>query len=394
MIQRRITSQIEKDLSKKMVTLAGPRQCGKTTLSRDLLKIYSGNYMGWDDKATRLQIQKGDLDWDSQLWVFDELHKYKKWRNFLKGLYDVHHEGHKILVTGSAQLEAFSRGGDSLQGRYYSHRLHPFTFSEVQHLPEVHFEEAVQLPLNSPAGSDRILEDLMTLGGFPEPFLSGSLKESNRWRLAYGTRLTREEVSSLEGIKDLDSLELMFEQLNQIAGSTLSINSLREDLEVAFETVRNWLRVLERFYAIFRVSPFGPAKLKAVKKEQKLYFWDWAKCATEGARYENLIALHLLRWTHWIEDVEGEKIDLRFFKSREGHEVDFVLLRNNKPWIAIEAKLSDSNLAPSLSYFLERVKTPYAFQVFLKNGQAKRWPDINGCQVRSISASHFLSQLP
>lgn len=137
--------------------------------------------------------------------------------------------------------------------------------------------------------------------------------------------------------------------------------------------MRNWLRVLERFYAIFRLSPFGPAKLKAVKKEQKLYFWDWAKCTTEGARFENLIAMHLLRWVHWLEDVEGEKLDLRYFKSREGHEVDFLLLRKNKPWIAIEAKLSESNLAPSLSYFLERVKTPYAFQVSLKNGHERRW---------------------
>jgi hypothetical protein len=142
--------------------------------------------MSWDDKATRLKIQKGDLNLDGNLWVFDELHKYKKWRNFLKGLYDLHHENHKILVTGSAQLEAFSRGGDSLQGRYFAHRLHPLTFSEIQGLPEVPLDEVTQLSMNVPSGSEQLLQNMLKFGGFPEPFLSQSARESQRWRLAYG----------------------------------------------------------------------------------------------------------------------------------------------------------------------------------------------------------------
>ena len=398
MITRRVSEQIRRDLLKKMVILAGPRQCGKTTLSNDLLKTYPGSYMSWDDPTTRLKIQKGDLNLDSELWVFDELHKYRRWRNFLKGLYDLQHEKHKIFVTGSAKLEAFSRGGDSLQGRYYSHRLHPFTFSEIEGYPLVEIDQVPNLPHLPKSSSEAILHDLITLGGFPEPFLSGSLKEANRWKLAYGARLIHEEVSSLEDIKNLDRLELLFDRLTDVAGSIVSINSLREDLEVAFETVKNWMTVFENFYSIFRVAPYGPPKIKSVKKEQKLYFWDWSRTSQEGARFENLIALHLLRWTHWMEDIEGEKIELRYFRNRDGHEVDFVILKKKKPWMAIEVKLSDSEVSPSLKYFLERETVPYAFQVFLKdhpkNSKERRWPDIRGCQVRSVSAARFLANLP
>jgi predicted AAA+ superfamily ATPase len=394
MLSRRILPIIEADLKKKMVILAGPRQCGKTTLSKIILNTTPGTYMNWDDSRTRIKIQKGDLDFDAKLWIFDELHKFRKWRNFLKGLYDLNHETHQIFVTGSARLEAFSRGGDSLQGRYFSHRLHPITFSELENLSAVKIDEFPLFPNSPREGSEAILDDLMTLGGFPEPLLSGSLKEANRWRLAYGTRLVQEEIRTLQGIRDLDRLELLYDQLSEVAGSIVSINSLREDLEVAFETVRAWIQVFERFYSIFRISPFGASKIKAVKKEQKLYFWDWSRAVQPGARFENLIALHLLRWVHWLEDVEGEKIDLRFFRTREGHEVDFILLRNKKPWIAVEVKLSDSELSPSLKYFLERFPTKHAFQVYLKNGKEKRWPDIHGCEVRTVSAARLLANLP
>lgn len=179
-----------------------------------------------------------------------------------------------------------------------------------------------------------------------------------------------------------------------MAGGLLSINSLREDLEVSFETVRSWLAILERLDAVFRVPPYGPPRIKAVKKEQKLYFWDWARCATEGARFENLVAMHLLRAVDWAADVEGEKLALRFFRRREGGEVDFVVLRGGKLWLAIETKLTDDDLAPSLRYFIERARPPFALQVVLRNVRERRLPDLGRTEVRVIAASRLLANLP
>ena len=380
---------IEVDLQRKMVILSGPRQCGKTTLAKSLARQHQGQYYSWDIHPDRLKLQKRELDFASPFWAFDEIHKFARWRALLKDLSDSSMPGKKILVTGSAKLELYGRGGDSLQGRYFSHHMHPITYAELYHLPLVNLEQFPLLPNVSNAS----LEDLLTLGGFPEPLLSGSQTEADRWRLNYAERITREEIASLERVVELERIELLFDRLRDIAGGIVSVNSLRENLQVAFETVSNYLDILERLYAIFRILPSGSDKIKAVKKEKKLYFWDWAYCATEGARFENMLALHLLRYCDLARDFWGKDLSLRYFRHRDGKEVDFILFLNRKPWIAIEAKLSDSKLSPALKYYLERFKLPYAFQVVLTNAQERTLEPINGCQVRIVSAQRFLANL-
>ncbi|MCK6534239.1 MAG: AAA family ATPase [Polyangiaceae bacterium] len=392
MIERRIAVPLGVDLSKKMVLLSGPRQCGKTTVVRAVTAERSGRYFNWDEPADRHQIQKLELDFEAPLWAFDELHKFRRWRNFLKGLYDSHHRGHQILVTGSARLELYGHGGDSLQGRYFGHHLHPITASELARRKLVPLDELPGVP-REPVPRD-VLDSLLTLGGFPEPLLGASEKEAARWRLAYATRLVREDVRDLERIRELERIELLYDRLGAIAGGVLSINSLREDLEVAFETVRSWIGVLERLDAVFRIAPYGPPRIKSVKKEQKLYFWDWCRAESPGARFENLIALHLLRLVHWAADVEGERLELRYFRTRMGHEVDFILLRRGKPWIAIEAKLAEQPLDTGLRYLLERVPVPFAFQVHRDGGRERRVADIGRCRVRLVSAARLLASLP
>jgi uncharacterized protein len=389
---RRIKPQIGRDLANKMVLLSGPRQCGKTTLVRQLTKSRGGTYLNWDDPSDRRDIQRNQLDLDANVWCFDELHKYRRWRGFLKGLYDTHHDDHQILVTGSARLDLYGRGGDSLQGRYFAHHLHPLTASEVARRAVVALDELPELP-RDPVGND-LLDTLLALGGFPEPFLSGSAKEAARWRLGYAARLVHEDIRDLERIRELERVELLYDRLGAVAGGVLSINSLREDLEVAFETVRSWISVLERLDAVFRIAPYGPPRIKSVKKEQKLYFWDWPRAESEGARFENLIALHLLRLVHWARDVEGEKLELRYFRTRMGHEVDFVLMRGAKPWIAIEVKLAEQGFDPSLRYLLERVHVPFAFQVHLRGGRERRIENVGRTRVRHVSAAPLRAHLP
>lgn len=391
-MKRRIMEILIQDLQKKMVFISGPRQTGKTTLAKSLSPNIKTHYYNWDNDLDRLAIKKNEIDMSVELLIFDEIHKNRSWRNWIKGLYDTNKESKKILVTGSARLDIYRFGGDSLQGRFYSHRLHPITYSEMKGINTADYSDFYQLKNEPPLSTD--LRTLNDLGGFPEPLLSGSLKEAKRWRLSYGSRIVRDDIRDLEQLQDLAKVELLLNRLPDVVGSVLSMNSLREDLEVSFPTIKKWVEVLEKVYAVFRILPFGASKIKAVKKEPKLYFWDWGQINDEAARFENLIAVHLLRFVHWMEDVEGEKYDLRYFRTTLGHEVDFIILKDKKPICAIEVKLDDRPLDSNLKYFLERTKIPYAFQISLNGTKDFSPSSINGCKLRVCPAEYFLANLP
>ena len=344
--RRYLDPQVRADLARKMVFVAGPRQVGKTTLARSLPGAAAA-YLSWDIAEHRERILRQQLP-ASKLWIFDEIHKYRSWRNWLKGLWDGRRQGQRILVTGSARLDFYRHSGDSLQGRYHLLRLHPFSCAEL--------------------GLDRRsdLEQLCRLGGFPEPFLSGSEVSARRWSRDYRTRLVREEVRDLERIQDLGNLELLLQRLPELVGSTLSVNALREDLQINHKTAANWLAVLERLYAIFRLSPFGTAKIRAIKKAQKHYHWDWSTVTNAGARFENMVGSHLLKWVHWQQDTQGLDLELRYFRDADGREVDFVVCDGRRPVLLVECKLGDDVLDKSLRYLHERFPAATAWQVSLR----------------------------
>jgi predicted AAA+ superfamily ATPase len=342
-MKRYLQNQVEKDLGRKMVFVCGARQVGKTTLAKQVLRGEDG-YLNWDIPADRERILKRELP-AAPLWVFDEIHKYRSWRNYLKGLYDAAGGRQKILVTGSARLDFYRFGGDSLQGRYHFLRLHPLT--------------AAELGMRNSAE----LRDLLRLGGFPEPFLSGSEVEAKRWSRDYRTRLVREDIAGLERVADLGNLELLLLNLPQRVGSPLSVNALREDLQVSHKTVANWLNICERLYAIFRIRPFGSARLRAVKKEQKHYHLDWTLVPDPGPRFENLVACHLLKWVHFEQDARGKDVDLLYFRDVDRREVDFVIVENSKPVRMIECKWSDEDISPGLKYMKVRFPECEAYQI-------------------------------
>ncbi len=345
--ERYLKKQVVEDLNRKMVFLGGPRQTGKTTLAKSLLRDDVG-YLNWDAEDDREKILARELP-VAPIWVFDEVHKYRRWRNYLKGIYDKKQKSQHILVTGSARLDLYRFGGDSLQGRYHFLRLHPLSLRELN---------------SSPTQTD--LDQLFQLGAFPEPFFEGSKTQANRWSLEYRRRLVREDIASLENLHDLTQLELLIRALPDRVGSPLSINALREDLQVAHKTMTRWLDILERIYAIYRISPFGSPQLKAVKKEQKHYLFDWNLIEDEGARFENLIAGHLLKWVQYLEDTEGRELELRYFREVTGREVDFVVVEKNKPILLVEAKLADAPIQPALLYLKSRFQAVPAWQVHFK----------------------------
>lgn len=364
-MKRYLEPQVRQDLSQKMVFVGGPRQVGKTTLAGNIMGKSRTGYMNWDVPAQRDVILKQTFP-ASRLWVFDEIHKYRRWRNFLKGVFDARASGQQILVTGSARLDYYRFGGDSLQGRYHYLRLHPFSVAELKLATATDFDT------------------LLTLGGFPEPFLGGSEKEARRWSNEYRNRLVSEDIVRLEQVQDLGSIELLLTRLPELTSSPLSVNGISEQIGISHKTVSKWLNILERLYGIFMVLPFGSPKIKAVKKARKHYHFDWSLVQEPSFRFENLVASHLLKWVHFREDTEGYRMELRYFRDIERREVDFVVLEEGNPVLFVECKSTDRDVSQALRYLKQRFPDTDAWQVSAKG--KKDYVSREGIRVAPVLA--------
>jgi len=355
-LHRYLSSPIIHDLQEKMVFLGGPRQVGKTTFAQSLISNYHDGhpaYLNWDSSEDRKKILTQEWPANQKLIIFDELHKFKKWRNLIKGYYDKLKSTHQFLVTGSARLDYYRKGGDSLLGRYHYFRLHPLSLNEIQ---ETYKEKSLEL--------------LLGFGGFPEPFLKHDQIHLKKWHRQRRERIIYSDIRDLENLKEISMMELLVEALPDRVGAPLSKKNLAQDLEVDFKTIERWLTILENVYYCYRISPYGAPKIKAVKKEQKLYLWDWSELTDPGARWENFVAGQLLKYCHYHEDLYGDKMELRFLRDITGREVDFVVIRDKKPLFAVECKTGEKKASPNLKYFADRTTIPKFYQVHL--GQADR----------------------
>jgi predicted AAA+ superfamily ATPase len=386
--KRYLTTYIVDDLKDKMVFVGGPRQVGKTTLSRDFVAAHfkSHAYFNWDNRADRKAIIAASWPGDAELLIFDEIHKYRQWKGLIKGEYDKLKNTFKFLVTGSARLNLYRRGGDSLQGRYHYYRLHPFTLAETEGFP---YKSSILKELHIGQGFHQdALKALDTFGGFPEPYIKQSKRLLRRWHNEKIERMFREDILDVQSIRDIGNMKLLSDILSSKVGSLLSLNAIREDLEVSHRAVTHWMDILESFYYHFRIYPYSTKKIRSLKKEPKLYLWDWSEVEDEAFRFENLIASHLLKFVHFITDYEGYRAELYFLRDIDKREVDFLVTVNAKPWFAVEAKLNDTNLSPNLLYFKERLSVPFVYQV-VKREKIDRLEKM----ARIISAGKFLSGL-
>ena len=274
--------------------------------------------------------------------------KFARWRNLVKGFYDTNKSEVSFIITGSARLDYYRKGGDSLQGRYHYYRLHPFSLRE----------------LITQSNKDD-LETLLKFGGFPEPFLRADQKFWRRWQRERLQRVIYSDIRDLENIREISLLELLADELPNRVGSPLSVKNLKELLQVSHNTVERWITIFERMYYCYRISPYGPPKVRAVKKEQKLYLWDWSLIPDPGARFENFVASQLLKYCHYIEDTEGIGMELRFLRDMDKREIDFVVLKDGRPHFAVESKTGESNVSPAIFYFKKRTRIPEFYQVHI-----------------------------
>ncbi len=355
----------------QMAFLSGPRQVGKTTISTQICNESEYcNYLNWDINKHRTQILGDEetllsgLPIDAvmekkPLIVFDEIHKYKHWKNYLKGFIDEYKGKLNILVTGSAKLNIIRRGGDSLMGRYFLYRVHPLTVRELHSfaLPTQEFQPPLKL-------NDEDFNALYKFGGFPEPLTKQTMQFYNRWQLLRQEQVIREDIKNSEQIQDLAQLEVLAELLKCQATKQLKYTELAKKVRVADTTIRRWVKVLENYYYCFILKPWTKNISRSLIKEPKMFLWDWSVIDDPGSKVENFVACHLLKAVHFWKDIGLGKYELFFIRDKEKREVDFLIVKNNKPWILIEVKTSAKvKLSDHLISFQTNLKAPYAFQL-------------------------------
>ena len=353
--------------NRQMALVSGPRQVGKMTVCRSI----SDNYFNWDNTDDRRNLLLGPktlaeileldrLSAQPKVAIFDELHKYSKWKTLLKGFFDTYSDRVKLIVTGSSRLDLFRRSGDSLMGRYFLYHMHPWSVGECVRtsMPS----QEIQLP-NEAQSAD--WEALWEHGGFPEPFLRRDSRFTRRWRSLRQNQLTREDLRDVAQIENLGTMEILMQLLSERSGQQLVYSNMAQVIQVSVDTVKRWIDLLVRMHYGFIVRPWFMNVTKALRKEPKWFLRDWSGIDDVGARAETFIACHLLKAVDGWTDLGLGDYELRYLRDKQKREVDFLVVRDRKPWFLVEVKHSDTHLSPSLAYFKDQTKVLHAFQIVI-----------------------------
>ena len=356
---------------RQMIFLSGPRQVGKTTTSLAASGEYLLHYyFNWDNEDHRALIIEGPkaiaresaldtLQKSEPIIVFDEIHKYRNWKRFLKGFFDTYEKKCRIVVTGSARLNIYKRGGDSLMGRYFLYRLHPLSIREIVN-PNFPDQE-IQAPKEINKAD---YEALLTYGGFPEPYIKRSKTFFNQWKRLRTEQLFREDIRDLSHVQEIGQIQLLAEILQEEASHALNHSALAAKIKVSTPTLLRWMELLKNLYFCFTIQPWSKNLTRALIKEPKVYLWNWALIDDIGSKLENLVASHLYKAVQFWTDQGLGEYGLYYLRDKDKREVDFLVTKDCKPWFLVEAKTS-SNVGISrwLYYYQEKLKADHAFQI-------------------------------
>ena len=372
-MERELIPHIREDLKKKIVLVSGPRQAGKTTLSRMLAD--QPEYFNYDNADDHLPLKEKSWSRSTDLLILDELHKMKNWKSWLKGVYDTEGVTPPIIVTGSARMDIFRKMGDSMAGRYFHYALHPFTLKE----------------LKGRFDPNAAFQRLLTLGGFPEPFLSGDETFYNRWKRTHLDIILRQDMLDFETVQSIKAIEVLVSLLKQRVGSQVSYASLARDLQVDPKTIKRWLEILENLYVVFKITPYHRNIARSLLKEPKYYFFDTGQVAgNQGTRFENIVATALLRECHFLRDTTGTDARLHHLRSKDGKEVDFLLTLDDRPSLMIECKWKDDTVSPGLNHFHKFLPETRRIQLVYNLAREKHYP--GGLEV--LDAVPWLTDTP
>lgn len=391
----------------KMIFLTGPRQIGKTTFARSWLSSQKSDdmYFNWDDPSVMREYRRNPLYFKNIIdakfsrkplpMVFDEIHKVKNWRNILKGIYDTNKEKMTLLVTGSARLGWYRKSGDSLVGRYFSYQMLPIGLPEaVDTFSYILMNDDPLLTVNKLADyarkiklekAEEKLNALFSFGGFPEPFVKNSARFYNRWNTEYKSLLTKEDIRDLSRISDIKGIEQLIEILPSKVGSSLSVNSIKEDTGYHHSTISRWIDVLKAIYLVFTLRPWHKNITRSIKKEEKLYFYDWSNVPDKGYRHENMLAVSLMKMAIRFTETGLGTFEIMYIRDKEKREIDFVLVKDNKPLALFESKSSDCTISKPAYYFANKLGIPY-YQVVENCSKVEIFP--GNCLI--IPVANFL----
>jgi predicted AAA+ superfamily ATPase len=365
-MNRYLTQAVREDLARKIILITGPRQSGKTTLSKMLVQDF--DYLNFDSPEHRLRLLERIWDRKKEAVIFDELHKLKNWKSWLKGVYDTEGIPPALVVTGSAKLDTYKKVGDSLAGRFFQFRLHPLDLKELSSLcPEISSESA--------------LDQLLEIGGFPEPYLEGEKRFYKRWKRSHLDIIIRQDLIELENIQQITRIETLIQLLRKRVGSPVSFSSLAQDLQVSDKTVKRWLILLENMYIIFRVTPYHRNVARSLLKTPKYYFYDTGQVLGDrGIRLKNATACALLKEIHFREDCLGEELGLHYLQTKDGNEIDFLVTRETLPCLMLEVKWADSQRSKNFLLFDRHLGKVPKVQIVKKLDRETTYPD--GTEIR------------
>lgn len=365
-MERSLTLYIKKHIDKKITMISGPRQSGKTTLTKRLYTHFE--YFNYDNDDDRRALNQKHWRRDVDCILFDELHKMPEWKRWLKGIYDKEGNTPRLIVTGSANLNTFRKVGDSLAGRYFHYRLHPLDLKEATQLWN--------------ADSTRVFSHLIQFGGFPEPFLMADETFYRRWQKTHLDIMLRQDFLDLYSVKSIKSIEILLGLLRIRVGGSVSFANLARDLQVDPKSVKSWIEMLEDIYGVFKVTPYHHNIARALLKEPKYYFYDIGRVTDKGAQLENLVASSLLKEIHFIEDIYGYKANLHYLRTKEGHEIDFLITVNDQPCVCIEVKTSDQIASKHFAHFKSFLGDIPCVQLVLNC--TREYDTSDGIKVRSL----------
>lgn len=406
MESRELYTKIWRELAsdKSMIFLSGPRQAGKTTLARMIAASFANSlYFNWDIPGHRTRLIETPTffedverrDATTPLIIFDEIHKYRDWKNYIKGVYDGFHDRFQFLISGSGRLDLYRKGGDSLAGRYFLFHLWPFTIAEMGKR-NVTIDSFLNNPLQITVREGDALKEtwkrLSELSGFPEPYLTNKPTSYRRWSNTYSQQLIREDIRDMTDVKAIHDTEILYTLLPSKVGSPVSVPSFVRDLKASYNTIQNWLSIFERFFLIFSIGSWSRKIARAIQKERKVYMWDTPRIKEPAARFENMVALELWRAVTAWNDMGHGLFSLHFIKNKDKQEVDFLIANEHEPFLLVEAKLTDTQPSPALRKFQHALKVP-AVQL-TDEGDGYRLLTNEDQHILVAPAYQWLSQLP